>query len=218
MLANSLVQLTFKETVQGFFFGVADHLIEAFDGNAAAVVVSDLQVLTAMLHTCRVTWEQVSNLLVVDLCVTDSDSDGLVELVLSEGIELGDGARDHTTVLKLSVASSHRVGLASACLPVAEHCAIVALNDALNDLGCGHFVSFILASVVQNTLEVELPHVGLVVDHTKSFILVLLERDRSRVKVNIDIFAGEVCGGPCSNDHFHGLFGRHIYCFLIFSD
>ena len=178
MLANRLVHLTFKKTVQGFFFGVTYHLVEAFDGDTTAGVIRDLQVLTAMLDAGRITWEQVTNLLVVNLSVTDPDGDGLVELVLGEPVELGDCAGNHATVLELSVATGHGVGLTGTCLPVAQHCTVVALNNALDNLGGSDLVGFILAGVMQNSLEVELPHVGLVVDHAKGLILVLLESDR----------------------------------------
>ena len=102
MLANRPVQLSFKQTIQGFFFGVTDGLSETLDGDATPLVISDLQIL---LHTNlfigRVR-QQVPDLLVVYLCVTDADRDGLVELVLGERVQLRDRTGHHASILEHS--------------------------------------------------------------------------------------------------------------------
>jgi len=40
---------------------------------------------------------------------------------------------------------------------------------------------------MKNLLEVELPDVGLIVDHSKFFILILLEGDGTSVCINLNI-------------------------------
>ena len=178
VLTDGLVQLAFEKTVQSFLFCVADDLCEALDGDTASLIVGDLQVLVEVDRVAaRLVWQKVANLLVVDLGVTDANRDGLIELVASERIHLRDGPGHDATVLEDRAASRLRVGLASSGLTVAEHCAIVALGDGLDDLGGGHLVDLVLARIVQDLFKVELPDVSLVVDDACCLVLVLLERD-----------------------------------------
>ena len=73
----------------------------------------------------------------------------------------------------------------------------------------GFLIDLILASIVENLLEGELPDIGLIVDHSVCLILVLLQRDCTLRKINFDIFTGEVGRGPRSDHHLHGLLVRH---------
>lgn len=68
-----------------------------------------------------------------------------------------------TTVLEDGGAASHRVRLASTCLPVAEHSAVVAFDDRADDLVGSLLVDLVLAGVMQNLLELELPTISLIV-------------------------------------------------------
>ena len=88
VLADCLVHQTFKQAVQGFLLSVTDLLCEAFDGDTTALIISDLQVLVTCDGPSRFIWEQITNLLVIDLSVTDSDRDRLVKLVRCEGVQL----------------------------------------------------------------------------------------------------------------------------------
>ena len=82
--ADRLVHLTLEEAVQGFLLRTADLLGEAADGNTAALVVRDLQVLVFVDLACAFVGQQVSNLLIVDLSVTDPDCDSLIEFIRGE--------------------------------------------------------------------------------------------------------------------------------------
>ena len=73
-------------------------------------------------------------------------------------------ARHQATVLENSRATGHRVSLASTRLSVAKDSAIVALDNGLNNLTCANLVGFILARIMKNLLEVELPDVCLIVN------------------------------------------------------
>ena len=68
--------------------------------NTSSLVVLNTQVLTLDVFLIR--QQQVLNLLVVDLGVTDSDCDSLVELGTSRVLDLVDGTRHNTTVLELT--------------------------------------------------------------------------------------------------------------------
>ena len=178
VLTDGLVQLAFEKTVQSFLFCVADDLGEALDGHTTPLIVGDLQILVEVDRVAaRFVRQKVTDLLVVDLGVTDANRDGLIELVASERIHLRDGPRHDATVLEDRAAARLRVRLASSGLTVAEHSAIVAFRDGLDDLGGGHFVDFVLARIVQDLFEVELPDVSLIVDDACCLVLVLLERD-----------------------------------------
>ena len=107
--------------------------------------------------------QQVTDPLVVDLAVTDPDSDRLVEFSAAHRVHLVDRTGQDTTVLEDGGAASHRVRLASTCLPVAEHSAVVAFDDRADDLVGSLLVHLVLAGVVQNILELELPAISLIV-------------------------------------------------------
>ena len=174
MLPDRPLHLTLEQTVKGFFLGFTDLLSQALDGDSAALVICDLQVLVAGDGACCLVGQQVSNLLIVDLGVTDPDRNCLVKLVARERVDLGDGAGHEATVLENRRTARHRVGLAGTRLSVAQDCAIVALDDGLNDLARADLVSLILTRIMKNLLEVELPDVRLVIDHAKCLVLVLL--------------------------------------------
>lgn len=129
MLSNCPGKFTLEKTVEGLLFSIADLLSQSFDGDAATLVISDLQVLLPSDLPCALIWKQVTNLLIVDLRVTDPDCDGLLKLVAGESIELRDGTRHETTILENSRAARHGVGLSSTSLSVAKDGAIVALNN-----------------------------------------------------------------------------------------
>ena len=178
VLTDGLVQLAFEKTVQSFLFCVANDLGEALDGDTAPLIVGDLQVLVEVDRVAaRLVRQKVADLLVVDLGVTDANRDGLIELVAGESIHLRDGPGHDATVLEYRAAACLRVGLASSSLAVAEHSAIVAFRYGLNDLGGGHLVDFVLARIVQDLFEVELPDVSLIVDDACCLVLVLLQCD-----------------------------------------
>ena len=205
VLSDRPLHFTLKEAVQGFLLSVADLLSEALNGDSTALVIRDLQVLVACNGTCRLVRQQVSNLLIVDLRVTDPDSDRLIKLVAGKGVDLGYRARHQATVLKYSRATRHRVSLAGTRLSVAEDSAIVALDNGLNDLTRADLVGFILARIMKNLLEVELPDVCLIVNHTKCLVLVLLESDCTCVCINLNIFAGKIGCWSRSYHDFDGL-------------
>ena len=74
-------KFTLEQAVEGFFLGVADLLGQALDSNASTLVVRDLQVLLSGYLASFLVRQQVPDLLIVNFRVTDSDCDGLVELV-----------------------------------------------------------------------------------------------------------------------------------------
>ena len=210
VLSDCPLQLSLEKAVQGLFLCVTDLLGQSLDGDTTTLVISDLQVLVTSDRTSGLIRQQVTNLLIVDLRVTDSDGDGLLELVACQSIELRDGSGDETAILEDGRTSGHRVGFTRTCLSIAEHCAIIALNDGMHDLASAHFVSFILARIMKNLLKVELPDVSLVVDDTEGLILILLKSDGSCVSVNLNIFAREVSSWPRANYNLYGLLRRHI--------
>ena len=114
-------------------------------------------------------------------------------------------ARHKATVLENCRATSHRVSLASTRLSVAKDRAIVTLNNGLNDLTRANLVGFILARIMKNLLEIELPDVCLIVNYAKCLVLVLLESDCTCVSINLDIFAGKIGCWPRSYHDFDGL-------------
>jgi len=129
VLPDRLVKLSLKQTVQGFLLSVTDRLSETSDGHSSALVVGDLQVLVFMDLARGGIRQQVSDLFVVDLGVTDPDRDGLVELVASQREQGRDGSGHDAAVLEDLAASRHRVSLAGARLAVAENRAVVAFDD-----------------------------------------------------------------------------------------
>lgn len=125
MLADRAAELTFEEAVKGFFLGVAHRLDQALDGDTTTLVVSDLQVLLATDRALHLgIGKEVSDFLVVDLGVTDPDSDGLVKLVLGQRIHLRDSPGHQPTVLEHRRATSHGVGLTCTCLTIAKNSAV----------------------------------------------------------------------------------------------
>ena len=193
MLTNSSAQFTLKQAVESFLLSITDLLSESFDGNSAPLIISDLQILLSSNSTSGLIRKQIPDLLIVDLRVTDSYSNCLVEFVAGQGIELSDSARHNTTILKHCGAACHAVCLTSTSLAVAKHGAVVTLDDRLNNLGCTDFVSFILARIVQDLFKVKLPDISLIVDETKFLILILLKSDSARGLVNLNVVACEVC-------------------------
>ena len=206
MCTDGTTQFTLEKAVKCLFFIITYSLCKAFNGNTTSVIVSDLKVLVASDGSTRLVRKQVANLLVVDLGVTDPDGDSLIKLVAGQGVKLGDGTGHHTAILEDSRAARHRVSLTRAGLSVGHDSAIVALDDRLHDLAGTYFVSFILASVMENLLKVEFPNVSLVVDDAEFLVLILLQGDGARVLVNLDVGTCEVCGRPRTNNNLHGLF------------
>jgi hypothetical protein len=78
--------------------------------------------------------EEIKHHLVVDLDVTHTDSNRLIELGCDLMIHLSDSSWHDTSVLVLSAAASHGKGLASTGLSIAHYSAIVSLNDTGNQL------------------------------------------------------------------------------------
>ena len=111
-------------------------------------------------------------LFVVDLNVTDSDGDGLVEFLASLVVQLLDGSWDDASLLEVVGQTKHRVGLATACLPVAHNRAVVALGYALDQLIGGDVVHIILGGIMKNAGEFEFPGVRSVVND--ALVLLLL--------------------------------------------
>lgn len=148
VLANRATQLTLKQAVQCFLFTITNGLSQAFNGNTTSLIICDLQVLNSSNITTRLIRKQISNLFVVNLCITDSNSDCLIKFVARQSVQLRDRTGHDTTVLKLSGAASHWISLTSTSLSIAQDCTIEAFNDRLDDFRGTHFVSFILAGIV----------------------------------------------------------------------
>ncbi len=215
VLSYCLIHLPFEQTVQGFLFWVTDLLGEAFDGYSTALIICNLQVLIGRDLTRFGVWQQIPDLLVIDLCVTAPYCNRLVELIWCESVKLWNGSWHYATVLVNCIATCHWVRFTSAGLTIAKNGAIVTFDDRVDDpWGC-FLIDLVLAGIVKNLFKCKFPHVCLIVDHTECFILVLFEGDGTLRKVNFDVFACEVGGGPGSNHHFHGLLVRHIYDWFI---
>ena len=81
MLTNGAAQFALKQAVKCLFFSVTYLLSETFDGDTSPLIISNLEVLLTGNRARRLVREQVTDLLIIDLSVTDSYCDGLVELV-----------------------------------------------------------------------------------------------------------------------------------------
>ena len=82
MLSECAVELSFKETVKGIFLTLTDVLTETSDCDTTSLIVEDLQVLIShheILRACASAnlWQQISDLVIVDFGVTDTNCDGL---------------------------------------------------------------------------------------------------------------------------------------------
>ena len=203
MSTNSAVHLSLEQTVKSFLLGVANLLGKTDNMHSTSLVILNAQVLAC--HVFVVAQQQVLNLLVVNLSVTDSDGDSLVKLSTRSSVYLVDCSRDDATILEVCRAASHGVSLSGTSLAVAEHCAIVAFDDRINDVGGAGLVGFILTGVVQNLFKLEFPGVGLVVDHTILFSFVHLDGDSAFGGVNLQVFACKIGSGPGANDDFNRL-------------
>jgi len=81
VLANSPVEFTLEETVERILFTVTHVLSQASDHGTTATIIRDLQVLVSgHIVLIAAFGKQVSNLLVVNFGVTDTDRDCLIEL------------------------------------------------------------------------------------------------------------------------------------------
>lgn len=78
--------------------------------------------------------EEIKHHLVVDLDVTHSDSNRLIELGCDLMIHLSDSSWHDTSILVLSAAASHGESLASASLSIAHYSSIVPLNNTGDQL------------------------------------------------------------------------------------
>ena len=81
MLTNSAAQFALEQAVKCLFFSVTYLLSEALDGDTASLIISNLEVLFTGDRARGLVREEVTDLLIIDLSVTDSNGDGLVELV-----------------------------------------------------------------------------------------------------------------------------------------
>ena len=81
MLANGAAQLALKQAVKRLFFSVTYLLGETLDGDTTSLIISNLEVLLTGDRARRLVREEITDLLIIDLSVTDSNRDGLVELV-----------------------------------------------------------------------------------------------------------------------------------------
>ena len=181
-------------------------LAKAFDGSTTPTIVSDLKVLVGRSDVVTLD-QQVSDLLVVDLCVAHTDRNGLIKLVASKRVHLCDGSRQDAAVLELGLATGHSVGFAGASLTVAENCPVVALNDTLDHLSCTLLVEFVLARIMQNFFKLELPLVRLVVDKSSRFIFIVLHNNRALGLIYLNVLGRKVCSWPSSNNDLNRLFG-----------
>ena len=101
MLSNGAIQLTFKQAVQSLFLSITDCLSQPLDGNTSALIISDLKILLNSNGILIVSvGQQISDLLVIDLSVTDTNGNCLIELVACESIQLSDGSWHNTSVLE----------------------------------------------------------------------------------------------------------------------
>lgn len=214
VLADSPLHFTLEEAIKCVFLRVTDLLGQALDCHSTALVVCNLQVLLASYGASLFIGKQVSNLLIINLRVTDPNRDGLIKFIARERVNLGDGTRYKSSVFEDWGTSSHWISFASTCLSVAENGTVVALDDRLDDFTRTNFVSFILASIMKNLLKVELPDVSLIINHTECFVLVLLESDCARDGINLDVFTREVSCGSRSNHNFNSLFRWHTPSFF----
>ena len=81
MLANGAAQFALEQAVKCLFFSVTYLLSETLYGDASSLIISNLEVLLTGNRARRLVREEVTDLLIIDLSVTDSNRDGLVELV-----------------------------------------------------------------------------------------------------------------------------------------
>jgi hypothetical protein len=116
-------------------------------------------------------------LFIVDFDVTDSDLDGLIELLTGLVIQLLDSSWDDSSLLEVVAQPKHRVGLSTSGLAVAHDGAVVPLGHTLHQHICRNIVDIILSSIMKNLREFEFPSVGAVVNDT----LVLLVNEDFQV-------------------------------------
>ena len=81
MLANGAAQFALEQAVKCLFFSVTYLLSETLDGDTTSLIISNLEVLLTCDRARRLVREEITDLLIIDLSVTDSNRDGLVELV-----------------------------------------------------------------------------------------------------------------------------------------
>ena len=81
MLANGTAQFALEQAVKCFFFSVTYLLGETLDSDTTSLIISNLEVLFTGNRARGLVREEVTDLLIIDLSVTDSNRDGLVELV-----------------------------------------------------------------------------------------------------------------------------------------
>jgi len=81
---------------------------------------------------------------IVYLNVTDSDSDGLIELISNFLEDLTDGSGYYASVLEVSAGPSHSEGFSCSCLSIAQDSSIVALHHRRHCFTGCCFIHFIL--------------------------------------------------------------------------
>ena len=81
MLANGAAQFALEQAVKCLFFSVTYLLGETLDSDTTSLIISNLEVLLTCDRARGLVREEITDLLIIDLSVTDSDRDGLVELV-----------------------------------------------------------------------------------------------------------------------------------------
>ena len=149
--------------------------------------------------------KKVPDPLIVNLRIANSNCNRLIKLVASKGVDLSDGSGQDAAVFELGLAAGHRVSLACAGLTIAEDCSIVTFDDTLDDFGGALLIDFVLACIVQDFFELELPLVGLVVHEASFCVFVVPHHDCSFALVDFHVLGCEVSCWPGADDHSNRL-------------
>ena len=121
--------------------------------------------------------QHVEEQLIVDLNVGNLHGDLSIETATHLRKNVIDGSRNNATVLVVLRAARHRECLTSACLTVAHNSAIITVDDRGNSLLRAILEHVLLAGIVHQLIELELPVLCLIVDVAAMLILRNLHLD-----------------------------------------
>ena len=139
MSSESAVDFSFEEAVKSILLGSTNMTGQTLYVDLAGRSLTNGEVLVlvhqALGAMARNLGKQISDLIVVELGVTDADRDVLFELGVRQRVDLINGSWHDTTVLEAQVAvASHGVSLSSTSLAVAEDGTVVSVDDRLDDV------------------------------------------------------------------------------------
>ena len=110
MLSECAIELSFKETIECILFTLTDVLTETSHCDTTSLIIKDLQVLISHHEILRSgsrahLRQQISDLVIVDFGVTDTNCDGLFKFGARQIVHLVDSSWHNTSVLEFSLAT-----------------------------------------------------------------------------------------------------------------